>query len=84
MASKLTKMAFRQLVNEDVAWLEKQPRSLEREHVIDIVKESPVFYYDVMELLGDIYREANLNHGLYERIEKMLGKYDSTGHPGVK
>lgn len=84
MASKLTKMAFKKLIEEDIAWLEKQRRTLERDHIISIVKECPVFYYDVMSLLGDIYRESSMTTGLYERIEKMLEKYDSNGHPGIE
>jgi hypothetical protein len=31
---------------EDVAWLMAQPRTLEREHVVAIVKESERYYYD--------------------------------------
>jgi hypothetical protein len=45
MSSKLTRAAFQQLIAEDIAWLEAQPRTLEREHVIMCVRESERYYY---------------------------------------
>lgn len=46
MTTRLNRQAYQQLVDEDVAWLEKQPRTLEREHVILIVKSSVGWLYD--------------------------------------
>lgn len=45
MTTALNRTAYHQLVDEDVAWLEKQPRTLERDHVIQIVKDSVRCYY---------------------------------------
>lgn len=40
MAGKMNRWGYQKLVDEDVAWLEQQPRTLERDHVIKVVKES--------------------------------------------
>lgn len=40
MSMKLNRAAYQQLVDEDLEWLSKQPRTLEREHVIQIVRQS--------------------------------------------
>ncbi len=46
MGGKLTRSGYQQLVDENVAWLEAQPRTLEREHIIMIVKWSVGQLYD--------------------------------------
>lgn len=46
MSGKLTRLAFQQLIAGDVAWLEAQPRTLEREHIIMCVREAERYYYD--------------------------------------
>lgn len=46
MSGKITRIAFRQLITEDIVWLEAQPRTLEREHIIVIVRESERYYYE--------------------------------------
>lgn len=40
MSYRLNKKVYEQLINEDIAWLEKVPRTLEREHIIAILKAS--------------------------------------------
>ncbi len=45
MTMTLNRMAFQRLVDENIAWLTKQPHTLERQHVIDIVKASVDLYY---------------------------------------
>jgi hypothetical protein len=57
MAHKLTRLAFRQLINEDIAWLEQQPRTLERDHILMALKESERFHYDLPDLLQRIVAE---------------------------
>jgi len=38
---KLNKTKYEQLINEDIAWLKtKCPRTLEREHIIDVLRAS--------------------------------------------
>lgn len=45
MSGTITRAAYQQLVDEDICWLERQPRTLERDHVIDIVRHSVEVYY---------------------------------------
>lgn len=60
MSSKLTRAAYRQLIGEDIAWLEAQPRTLERDHIIAIVRESERYYYDSAqaEAVGAVHTRA--------------------------
>jgi len=37
---RLNKEGYSQLIEEDIAWLEKIPRTLEREHIIAVLKAS--------------------------------------------
>jgi len=74
MSSKLTRSAFKELITQDIAWLEAQPRTLEREHVIQIVRESERYYYD--EAQDEAIKEAR-HHALRpleERERQAFGK----------
>ena len=57
MSLKLNLEAFRKLIAEDLAWLEAQPRTLEREHIAMALKESERFHYDLVDLLRRIVAE---------------------------
>lgn len=46
---KLTKQAYRDLIEEDIAWLERQPRSLERDHIIVTLRWSVDALYETNE-----------------------------------
>lgn len=37
---RLNKLGYQQLIDEDIAWLEKIPRTLERDHIIVVLKAS--------------------------------------------
>jgi hypothetical protein len=43
VSSRLTRQAYQKLVDEDLAWLKRQPPSLERDH-IECILNSSVFY----------------------------------------
>ena len=43
--SRLTRHAYEKMLREDLAWLDKQPRTLERDHIREIVKASPDLEY---------------------------------------
>ncbi len=45
MSSKLNKFAYEQLINEDIEWINTMPRTLEREHIIDVLKYSVKLFY---------------------------------------
>ncbi len=38
MACTLNREAYRKLINEDFAWLMEQPRSLERDHIVECLE----------------------------------------------
>ena len=41
----MNKATFQKLIDENIEWLEKMPKSLERDLIIHIVKDSPEKYY---------------------------------------
>lgn len=45
MGTKMNKKSYQKLIDENLEWLNKQPKTLERMHIADIVKESIDFYY---------------------------------------
>lgn len=72
MASKLTKLAFKKLVEEDLEWLAKQPRNLEQQHVECIVRESSYWNYEVMDLLEEIHAKCDLGEELNTRLQAII------------
>lgn len=46
MSMKLTKSSYQKLIEEDIEWLKKMPRTLERDHIIMILELSPTREYD--------------------------------------
>ena len=40
MGMKVNREAYQKLIDEDIEWLLKQPRSLERDHIISVLKNS--------------------------------------------
>jgi site-specific DNA-methyltransferase (adenine-specific) len=45
MVMTLNRQAFQQVVDEDLAWLAQQPRTLERDHVEQLVRDAVEQYY---------------------------------------
>jgi hypothetical protein len=45
MPTELNRQAFSDIVEEDIKWLEKQPRTLERCHIIDVLRKSVEWRY---------------------------------------
>ena len=43
------KEAFQRLIDRDLEWLMKQPRSLERDHIEAIIKQMPDLHYERLE-----------------------------------
>jgi hypothetical protein len=41
----MNRSAYQALIDEDIAWLMQQPRTLERDHIAMIVKKSVQMYY---------------------------------------
>lgn len=68
MTMPLTRDAYRNLIREDLAWLESCPRTLERDHVIAIVKASESHEYNdqVSALRSTISRLNQRAHSGYD------------------
>jgi hypothetical protein len=45
MTMRLNKLGYQQLIDEDIAWLEKIPRTLERDHIISVLRASVTHGY---------------------------------------
>ena len=45
MTMRLTRDAYQQLVDEDIAWLKTMPRTLERDHIIMILEHAVEYEY---------------------------------------
>lgn len=46
MSCKLNRSAYQRLIDENIAWLMKFPRTLEREHTIFVLRDSVRCHYD--------------------------------------
>lgn len=60
MTMKVTRSAYEELIQEDIDWLMKQPRTLERDHIILIVKQSPEVEYDIADKIERLERELEI------------------------
>jgi hypothetical protein len=56
MSMRLNRSAYAKLVAEDAAWLEKMPRTLERDHILLILRCAVAYEYGPFER-GETYPE---------------------------
>lgn len=75
MASKLNKLAYEKLIEQDLEWLNKQERTLERQHVECIVRESTFFNYDLVDLLNEVSK-CDLGEELTKKVEALIKEMD--------
>lgn len=71
MSRKLNELAYRKLIEEDLEWLDKQPRTLERQHIESIVRESTFFNYELVEFLEKL-SGCYIGEENSKRLEKIL------------
>ena len=45
MGLKVNREAYQKLIDEDIEWLLKQPRSLERGHIVNVLKNCVEWVY---------------------------------------
>lgn len=45
MSTRISKAAYQRLIDEDLVWLLRQPRTLERNHIEQILRQSVESYY---------------------------------------
>lgn len=56
----LTREAYEELINQDIEWLVKNTdQSLERDHIIEVLKDSVDIYYG--DIIGNPVNEMNPN-----------------------
>lgn len=60
MTMPLNRSTYQQLIAEDLKWLEAQPRTLERDHIIAIVKASEKHEYDDQITIEKLQAEISL------------------------
>ena len=80
MSGKLTKSGFSQLIEGDISWLLKQPKTLERDHIEALLNESVSKYYPTPEQL--IATEAVLDQVEEALREAIVGcgfEYNTDG-----
>ena len=78
MGLTLCKSAYEKLVKEDIEWLLKQPRTLEREHIKQILDISPKREYDdqnALERIAMFYESLieSREFVLADRLQVFLG-----------
>jgi hypothetical protein len=56
---RLNKLGYQQLIDEDIAWLEKMPRTLERDHIIVVLRASIEHEYPSRRFtMEDLYPDS--------------------------
>ena len=58
MATLMSRDAYEKIVAEDLAWLRKQPNTLERRHIEEIVKRSPDHEYEGSVRVKNLLRQV--------------------------
>ena len=58
VTTTLNRTAYEELIAEDLEWLMKQPRSLEREHIAMILKQDAELRYGLAEKLASDLQSA--------------------------
>lgn len=74
MGTTLNRQAFQRLVDEDLEWLVKQPRTLEREHVAEILKATPEVYYGLIDWAQS---QGQSHHKLAVENEKLSATHNA-------
>lgn len=57
MPTRLNKASYTKLIEENIAWLRKQPETLERAHIIQVLRASIEFEYE-RPTLGELSRRG--------------------------
>ena len=81
MGTKVNRAAYEKLIKEDLEWLLSQPRTLERDHIQQILLDSPNRLYgdpdkmkDAAEKLLGILQESNALAGKIAYVGLGAGK----------
>jgi len=74
MSGRLTREAYAKLIEEDIKWLESCPRTLERDHILLILKDAVRDEYDVPE--------RGKEHSMDVKTRAALDLLDGVAHDG--
>lgn len=82
--SRMNRTTYEQLISEDLEWLLKQPRSLERDHIEAIVRRSVDHEYgqpgaprSKKQKVEDVLRRSDLTAQIVQRDDIEYGHHDS-------
>lgn len=56
MSSKMARSSYKTMLAEDLEWLLKQPRTLERDHIAEIMRRSLVHEYEAADVVESAVR----------------------------
>ncbi len=77
MSGKLTKPAYKKLIDENVAWLRNQPNTLERQHIDAIIKRSVDYEYPKHDCGGDEI-DAGVCEGMYaDKCDDVMAMHEA-------
>jgi len=83
MTGPLTRTAYEAMIAEDIAWLDAQPHTLEREHVRAIVARSAVHEYSAARVVAAAVQTGDdlVTHSLppparHHHVIRALGEAD--------
>jgi len=64
----LNRRAYQQLIDENIEWILQQPRTLERDHIIEVIKHSVIVRYEEIPQLKNENKmlKAELNEAMNE------------------
>lgn len=85
MAGRLTRAAYQQLIDGNIEWLLKQPRTLERDHIHEILKMAVDYEYGPLNKDGTIpgYRIKAHSHDAamcYHPLDKVKPIWNAGGY----
>ena len=69
MTTRLFRDAYEKLIEEDIAYLNGLPRTLERDHILEIVRRSTFFEYEMMNRLHEQDRKIEALHAEIKRLK---------------
>lgn len=73
VSGKLTRSAYENLIAEDIKWLLEQERTLERDHILDVLMDSAGCLYDFDEVNHDTFRglpQSRINDtSVFDRVQ---------------
>lgn len=77
MPIPLNRKAYQQLIDENLDWLDRQPRSCEREHIRQIVRQSPEREFNDKDKIQSLTQECDQLTREISALNTQLNVLDS-------